>query len=380
MDHPMIGKHKQEVDTPCLLLNKERLKENITTMQKFAESHGKGLRPHCKTHKCSTIAKLQIEAGAVGVCVAKLGEAEAFVRDGVRKILITSPVVPQPKIQRLLALVQQSSDIMVCVDNMTNATALNAAAEKQGLTLKVIVEMDAGQNRTGVPEGEMVQFCKHVHEKLNSLQFCGIQRYAGHLQHVTSFEERREKSLAVMKGAAEIVQQLKKDGISCDVLTGSGTGTHEIDVEVPEVTDMQVGSYVVMDSEYKNIQGKQTPQFSPRVQPDTPPMTLLSTVISTSASATGIYTLDAGLKAMYKDGPGPEILSPKGDFSYRWNGDEHGQLIVNSGTPNVQLGDVVELLVSHCDPTVNLFDNFYVLDNNDQVVEVWPVNGRGKCE
>lgn len=369
-----IGISKWKLDTPCLLIDIDILEKNIRAMQSHMRDFGKQIRPHAKTHKCSLIARKQMEAGCVGICVAKVSEAEVLVQKGFRNVLITSPIVTDNKIERLMECLSHDPEIMVVVDNAANAGKLNEAAKSRGLKLPVLVDLDPGMGRTGVPFNEGLALGKLI-ESLPSLRLRGVQCYAGYVQHIFSFAERSRTSLEWMKQAAGVVEQFRRSGLSCEIFTGSGTGTYEIDCRIPELTDLQVGSYTMMDAEYINIGSSQNPS---RFTQFPPALTLLTTVISVNRP--NFVTVDAGLKALYHHGGTPYVLHPSDStFLYDWFGDEHGRIGTQNLAKKPALGEVLELVVSHCDPTVNLFDVLYVT-RNEIVTDIWPVDMRGKCQ
>jgi len=368
------GISKWELDTPCLVIAEDVLEENIHAMQDHGAALGKKLRPHAKTHKCSQIARMQMKAGAVGICVAKVSEAEVLVNKGFQGVLITSPVVTDYKIERLMKCVSQDPELMVVVDNADNARKLNEAATKSALKLNVLVDLDPGMGRTGISFNGGVAMGRLLNS-FPSLCLRGVQCYAGHVQHISSFEERRRASLDWMNRGAELVRQFRQNGLPCDIFTGAGTGTYEIDCQVPELTDLQVGSYTLMDAEYLNIGSSQNPS---RFSNFPPALTLLTAVISMNHPH--FVTVDAGLKALYHHGGTPDVVHPPGSgWHYEWWGDEHGRIVLPNPPPKISLGEVLELVVSHCDPTVNLFDFFYVI--RDEIVkDIWPIDMRGKCQ
>jgi D-serine deaminase-like pyridoxal phosphate-dependent protein len=369
-----IGESKWNLDTPCLVVDQEILEQNIQTMQSYLTSLGKQLRPHAKTHKCSRIAQKQVEAGCRGICVAKMSEAEVLVERGFRGVLITSPVVTDLKIERLMDCLSRDPELMVVVDSPTNARTLNEAARKNGLELSVLVDLDPGMGRTGAAFQDGLALGRWI-EGLPCLRLRGIQCYAGHVQHIPSFEQRQQASVGWLNQAAEVFRQFQKNGLPCAIFTGSGTGTHEIDCQVAELTDLQAGSYTLMDAEYLNIGSSQNPL---KFEKFPPALTLLTTVISSNHP--GFFTVDAGLKALYHHGGTPSVLHPDGlGLTYEWRGDEHGRINVPGAIRKFEIGEVLELVVSHCDPTVNLFDAFFVT-RKSVVVDVWPIDMRGKCQ
>jgi D-serine deaminase-like pyridoxal phosphate-dependent protein len=369
-----IGLSKWDLDTPCLVIDEEVLEGNIRTMQGHANSFGKQLRPHVKTHKCSHIGKMQLEAGCAGLCVAKVSEAEALVKSGVRGILITSPVVTGFKMERLMDCLSEDPGLMVVIGDPANARELDVAAGKRGLKLNVLVDLDPGNGRTGVSFKDGLPLGRLI-ETLPSLHLCGVQCYAGQVQHIVSFDERYQASFHWMEQAAEVVRQFRQVGLPCHIFTGAGTGTYEIDCRIPELTDLQVGSYTLMDAEYLSIGSSRDPIGFDKFPPA---LTLLTTVIN--ANHDHFITVDAGLKAIYHHGAIPYIVHPsESGFQYEWWGDEHGRIALSDRSKRPRVGEVLELVVSHCDPTVNLFDLLY-FTRKGKVTGVWSVDLRGKCQ
>ncbi len=374
--HPRdcLGLSKWKLDTPCLVIDEEILDQNIRSMQAYVTSFAKQLRPHAKTHKCTRIAGKQVQAGCTGICVAKVSEAEVLVEKGFRGVLITSPVVTDQKIERLMTCLTRDPELMVALDSSANARRLNEAAAERGLNLSVVVDLDPGMGRTGVAFQEGLALGQWIHS-LRSLRLRGVQCYAGQVQHISSFEKRRQTSIGWLNQAAEVFRQFRKNGLPAEIFTGSGTGTYEIDCQVPELTDLQVGSYTLMDVEYLNIGSSQNPL---KFENFSPSLTLLTTVISSHHSE--YFTVDAGLKALYHHGGTPSVLHPEGlGLEYQWWGDEHGRIVLPESSRRFDIGEVLELVVAHCDPTVNLFDHFFVT-RGGIVVDVWPIDLRGKTQ
>lgn len=362
---------KSDLDTPCLTLDLEALDRNVHGMQSAATRAGKALRPHAKTHKCSTLAKRQLAAGALGVCVAKVSEAEALLAAGVRGILVTGPVAIPGKIRRLVNLVRVAPDTMVVVDHATGADLLEAALREQGLTMDVLLDVDVGLHRTGVVLSEAPRLAEHI-RKLAHLRLRGLQAYAGHLQHLPAHEERRRLSLACLTEAATLFRELRKAQSHFSIFSATGTGTADIDLDIPELSELQVGSYVCMDTEYLSLGSPEDPR---RFTTYEPVMRLLTTVVS--ANQHGFVTVDAGLKAIYRDGGYPRIVCPDSPgLAYDWFGDEYGRVTCAAPSAAPRLGEVLELVVPHCDPTVNLFDSF-MITQGDEVVDRWPIDLRG---
>ncbi|KGP64262.1 metal-activated pyridoxal enzyme [Legionella norrlandica] len=375
MKEKHIGLNKFELDTPCLVIDYDALKYNLDLMQQHAAQYGIGIRPHCKTHKSTQIARLQLEYGAIGISAAKLSEAEVLISKQITNILITSPIVSNAKYSRLLNCLKSAPDLMLVVDNKDNIQKINSLGELLNQPVNVLLDIDSGIGRTGVSPALALEY-GHFINRMNWLNLKGIQCYAGNLQHIQTYEERRVSSLRVMEMASEIVKGFKAADLPCDILTGTGTGTFDIDVEASEVTEIQPGSYTVMDVEYAAIGSKVDPlKFSMFKNS----MTLLTSVISSNRKEH--VTVDAGTKSIYFDlHHKPLIISHPG-LMYDWGGfgDEHGKVFSPEGSKLPQNGEVLELIVPHCDPTINLFDKFYITKNNT-VIDIWDIDLRGKSQ
>jgi D-serine deaminase-like pyridoxal phosphate-dependent protein len=369
-----FDKSKDELDTPCLTLDIDIFEDNLALMRDFVTASGKKLRPHVKTHKCSEIAKRQLAAGGcAGLCAAKVSEAEGLIDAGLTDILITSPVVTGQKISALMECAK-AARAMTVVDNRDNADALNLAANESCLRLKILVDINPAMGRTGVACEEAMELGKYI-ASLPNLELMGIQCYAGNLQHIGNFKQRYESSLLVMRRAAEVFRQFKLAGLNCEIFTGAGTGTFNIDSEVPEITDFQVGSYCVMDAEYLQTGGKANPK---RFDLFKPALSLQASVISVNQP--GFVTVDAGLKALYYTPHAPPIaLNQTGSgWKYEWLGDEHGRVYFPESCMKPALGSRIELSASHCDPTINLFDSMWIVKDNI-VIDCWKIDLRGCC-
>jgi D-serine deaminase-like pyridoxal phosphate-dependent protein len=285
--------NKFNLDTPCLVIDKTKLIQNLKTMQEEVAAAGKKSRPHCKTHKCTELAKLQIQYGAAGLCATKVTEALGLAKAGLKDILITSPVVTPIKIQHLIESATLDENLMVVCDSFENAKQLNQAAKQLLKPLAVLVDVDPkpGIARTGVSYQQAIELGRFIHLECEDLSLKGLQCYAGNLQHIKNYSERSESSLTAMEKAAKVKQAFLKADLPCDILSGSGTGTYDIDMQLAEVTEVQPGSYAVMDMEYTEIGSKAD---CDRYEKFIPAMTMLVTVISANHSTH--VTVDAGSK------------------------------------------------------------------------------------
>ena len=359
-----------KLQTPALVIDVDALERNIARMAEHARKSQIALRPHAKTHKCSEIAKRQIEAGALGICVAKLGEAEALAEAGIDSILVTSPVVTDAGMARVLALNSKLRELIVVCDNPAVAARLAAGARARRMQLRVVVDIDPGMSRTGVRPGrDAVALVEQVANS-GSLEYIGLQCYAGNLQHLESPNERRDKSLSVMKELAAFRDELKARGLAPGILTGGGTGTFDIDPEARTLTELQVGSYVFMDRQYNDVWERP----GDRVPFET---SLFVQTIVISANREGLATTDAGFKSFATDAGPPLIASgaPQ-DATYFFFGDEQGGILYDPAQGSVRPDDVVTCVVPHCDPTVNLYDCFHCV-RGDTLEAVWRIEARG---
>ncbi len=366
----LIGRQgaRQELNTPVLVLDRQALGRNIAAMAAFARKSGIALRPHAKTHKSIDIARLQMEAGAVGVCCAKLGEAEALAEGGIEAILITSPVVTPQAIERLIALHARIAGLRLVADHPDNVDALAAAAKASGKPLPVLVDIDPGIRRTGVASPEAAVALAQRISRQSALRFAGVQYYCGVQQHLESYAERRAAITERTAYLRIVLEALRSAGCAPDVVTGGGTGTHRIDAELGVLTELQAGSYVFMDRQYNDcdLTGDGTSPFETSLFVDT-------RVIS--ANHTSMATVDAGFKALSTDGGAPNVVDGAPSTSmFVFMGDEHGALIAPDHT--FRLGDLVTLTVPHCDPTVNLYDAYHVFKEG-ALTDIWPISARG---
>jgi len=368
-----IGKpgSRAALDTPALLVDRDALERNIAAMAAHAHTAGVALRPHAKTHKSARIAQLQVEAGALGICCATLGEAEVMVTAGIPGVHITSPQVTEPKIARLMMLhARPHEGLSVVVDHPDNLAALARAARQAGKPLDVLVDFSAGHGRTGCADEAAVAALAREAVATDGTILRGIQSYSGNLQHISMRDERRSRALAQLDRLRGIVARLRDAGIDVPIVSGAGTGTFDLDPEARVFTELQVGSYVFMDVDYLRAlkDGRNAPPFETAL--------FVATAV-VSVNAQGYATTDGGLKCFATDGPVPDVARGAPGSRYEFFGDEHGKLILPPGAPRPPLGAMIECVTPHCDPTVNLHD-FYHVVSGDALVDIWPVDARGK--
>jgi D-serine deaminase-like pyridoxal phosphate-dependent protein len=357
---------RDDLPTPALIVQLAALDRNIATMAAWAAERGIALRPHAKTHKSGAIARRQIAAGAVGICCAKLGEAEALAAEGIDDILITSPIVSLQAISRLAELRRRIARLAIVVDHPEQVDRL--AAGLDGQTIDVLVDVDPGMHRTGVTSAVAAVALAERVRTSPVLTYRGVQYYCGNLQHIATVAERRERLVERTFYLSTVIAKLRDAGLAPAVITGGGSGTFVIDTDLGVLNELQPGSYIFMDREYRDCEFT-GPQFEPALMIDT-------RVIS--GNTPGCVTIDAGIKAMATEAGLPVVLSGTEPASiYRFMGDEQGMLVTPPGAGDPSLDARVTLLTPHCDPTVNLYDRYAICEGED-VIDFWPVSARGK--
>jgi D-serine deaminase-like pyridoxal phosphate-dependent protein len=359
-----IGSRKSELDTPALCLDIEAVERNIRHMaDTFCESPVR-LRPHSKTHKSPMLARMQLEAGAIGITCAKLGEAEVMAAAGIKEVLIANQVVGPSKIARLINLAAYT-DVIVAVENRDNVGELNDAAVGKGVRLRVLVEVDIGMGRCGVSPGQPALDLARLVTASPGLRLVGLMGYEGHSVMIPDPVERRkvtEASLSLLTGTADL---LRSHDIPVEIVSSGGTGTYFITGEFAGITELQVGSYITMDRQYREAVGVDFDYG----------LTVLSTVVSVRGDDHAIC--DAGLKALTRDFGMPLVVDPAG-WEMTGLSEEHGHLRRVDGPP-LCVGAKVEIVPNHGCTTINLHNTYHVL--RDGVLEaLWPVAARGRTD
>jgi D-serine deaminase-like pyridoxal phosphate-dependent protein len=368
---PGIGVSKWELDTPALVVDLDKLDQNLAAMKTKLAGTGVATRPHAKTHKCPAIAKLQLAFGSIGVCTAKVSEAEALHAGGIDRILMTTSNVTANKIRRAMAIRKANPHFIQAVDYPPNARDLNDAAKSAGIVADVVIDVAVG-TRSGIPAGQQALELGQLVDTLPNLKLRGIISYDGGAQHIKGFKTRLERTLKNFEPSVETFDLFKRAGLNTEIFSGGGTGTYNIMTKVPGFTDLQVGSYIFMDAQYLEIGGENGDIYTDFA----PSLTVMTTVLN--AYFPGRLTTDAGAKALTLNKPDAIVIGEKG-FSYNAGSDEFGAIRYETASRVYKVGDKLELIVPHCDPVVNEYDQIYGT-RNDRVETIWPISARGHSQ
>ena len=366
-----VNVSKWELDTPALCVDLDLLEANLDKMATTMSTNGIASRPHAKTHKCPTIAHMQMDRGSVGICTAKVSEAEAMFLNGIDQILNTTGNVTPTKINRAMNLAQQCPGFIQATDSQPNARLLSEAAVAKGIVADVVVDVDPGIRRTGTPFGQSALQLAQLIDQLPGLRFRGMLCYDAAAQHVVGFQTRKAQTLERMVQATDTFNLMNASGLNTEIFSGGGTGTYNIDHDTVGMTDVQVGSYVFMDAQYISIGGEQDAEVYSDFATS---LTVMTTVLNDQYE--GRATSDAGAKACTINQPWPIIKGESG-MTYRSGSDEFGTILYGDDpSRDYKVGDKLEVTVSHCDPVVNLYDQMYAI-RGDVVEAVWPISARG---
>ena len=369
-DDRLIGRpgSRALIPTPAAVLDLDAFERNVAKMAARAKAAGLALRPHAKSHKCAAIARRQIEAGAVGVCCAKLAEAEAMAEAGIGAILVTSPIAGAAQAERAAALARRTPDFRIVIDHQDGAAELADAAQSQ---IQVLIDVDPGMGRSGVHDrAQAIAVWRAVAAQPN-LKLLGVQCYGGHWQHIEGANARAAAVADGMAYLSGVIAALREAGAPIGVVTGGGTGSFAADAAQGVLTEVQPGSYPFMDRDYRDAL---------KADPDgafEQALAIAATVISVNHPQW--VTVDAGLKAFATDGPLPVALTPKfAECAYRFFGDEHGRL-TRPASGEVARGERVDFVPPHIDPTLDRYDVIHFV-RGDTLVEITPVEARGASQ
>jgi D-serine deaminase-like pyridoxal phosphate-dependent protein len=353
---PNIGRAREELTTPTLLLDLDMLRQNLGFMADHMRGVPTALRAHVKVHKSPHIARLEVEYGAIGVGCATVWEAIVMARAGIRDVFVINEVI-EPEKTRALALLAREADVKVAVDDVTQVDQLSRAAAAAKSTIGVLVDVDEGMHRCGVASAEEALTLARRIEASNGLVFRGLTGYEGHCS--LEFDETKRHAMCreAMAYFTGMAAYLESHGFPCEIVTAAGTGTWEITSRYPGVTEIQPGSYATMDGHHRGLE----PRFGWAV-------TVLASVISRRSDR---IVLDAGSKTV---GASHGVLAPDGQKPYRFD-EEHSIFTIDATSPR-KVGDKVEIRCNYTPFAIGYFDAYHVIENG-RVVDVWPVMPRG---
>ncbi len=355
-----IGRPLSEIDTPTLMLDRAACDRNLARMADFFRDRPANLRPHFKNHKCATLAKRQIAAGAIGMTCAKLGEAEVLVEQGIDDILIANQVVGPPKIERLVRLADRAK-IAVAIDHPDHATTISEAAAAAGTVVHLLVEVDIGMGRCGVAPGQPALDLARFVTTLPGVSFGGLQAYEGHLVNVPDRVERREKAGAAMRHAIDTRRLIEAAGIPVGCISGCSTATYDCTGTMEGVDEIQAGTYATMDCQYKRLADEFENALSIQVR-----------VISRPTPDKAVF--DVGVKGAGSEFGAPVLRDYPDVELARLLSEEHG---VVRNVPDWRIGQLLHLIPSHACTTCNLYREL-VVHEDDRVVDVWPIEASGR--
>ena len=365
-----IGMDEADIQTPCLVLDLDALERNITKMGQLAKDMGVRHRVHGKMHKSVDVALLQEKLGdACGICCQKVSEAEAFARGGIMDVLVSNQVCDPAKIDRLVRLPKRGARTIVCVDDIDNVADLSTATQKHGTTIECLVEIDVGAGRCGVTTTEAALEIAKAIDGADGLKFTGIQAYQGAMQHLDSYDERKQKIDIAVDMVRDAINALKAVGLSCDIVGGGGTGSYCFEGTSNVFNELQCGSYAFMDADYGRILDKGGNRIDDGEWENS--LFILTSVMSHAKADKAIC--DAGLKAQSVDSGLPVIFGLS-DVEYIKCSDEHG--VISDPKGKLKVNDKLKLVPGHCDPTCNVHD-WYVGVRGGKVECLWPVTARG---
>lgn len=361
---PPLGCSKRDLDTPALCLDLDLFESNVRTMAAKCAAAGVGWRPHAKCHKSIGIARYLVGAGAIGMTCAKLGEAEVFAEGGIQDLLIANIIVGSPKMRRLVAL-RRIADPIVCVDHPDQVAELGAAMAGEPRPLRVLIEVDLGMRRVGLPPGEAVLPLAEAVRGTPGLNFAGLMGYEGHLLLIADPEEKRREVTAAIGRLTATADLLRRQGFDCPIVSCGGTGSYMVTLDCPGITEVQAGGAIFLDEFYRHR--CHVAEFDCA-------LTVLATVVSRPTPDRAI--IDAGRKTMNMELSLPKVVG-RADIVVQNLSAEHGLLQLDPSAADLRIGDRLEFVPGYGDLTTVLHDCFYGF-RGDRLEVIWPLEGRGR--
>lgn len=359
------GVTREDLPTPCLLLDLDLFEKNLGHMAASCKASGLEFRGHVKIHKSVDIARRQQKLGAIGVTVATEAEAELMSGAGIKGVLLTRQPAGREKTMRVAAIARRDPSFMTVADDPAMVEQLDAAAGAARAKLNVVVDIFAGMKRAGIEPGEKALGLAQLVTKKPILRLRGLMAYSGTASHTKGWEARKKRSLDDIRGMLETAELCKKSGLPVEIRTGGSTGTYNIDGG--HLTELQAGSYMFMDTGYAKIGSK---AGSPVYDDFAQSLTVLTTVVVKQHP--GVCTIDCGVKGMVKP---TDVVKGRPEVEVAAGGAEYGLLMWKDGDRDFKLGEKVELYPTHLDSTTNVYDRYY-LARGDSIVGAWPIMGR----
>jgi D-serine deaminase-like pyridoxal phosphate-dependent protein len=371
MPFPPLGTHKDELDTPALCIDLDAFEANVAEAVALCRKHGVAWRPHAKCHKSPDIARRLVDAGAIGLTCAKLGEAEVFAAAGVPDLLIANLIVGPRKVERLVEL-RRKADPIVCFDHIDQATPISRAMQEAGLRVRAILEIDIGLSRVGVQPGKpALELARRVAD-LPGIELAGIMGYEGHLLTLEDQSEKSTKVKAALGLLGETRRAFEKARLPCPIVSCGGTGSLPFAVKQAGITEIQAGGVIFMDAFYRYMCGIEDFRYA---------LFLIATVVSRPVPDRAI--IDAGRKTMNTEITPPRVRASgdqlRRDIEVKRLSAEHGELKLLPSAQDLKIGDRLELIPGYGDLTTVLHNKFFVLQN-DRLVDLWPLAARGRLE
>ena len=363
---PSMGTRKAELDTPILCIDRDVMEANLAKIVKSCRDNQIAWRPHTKSHKSPEIAQLLLDAGAIGITCAKLGEAEVMASAGIQDILIANLIVGRQKLQRLVAL-RDIADPIVCVDHVDHVEALSQACGSTARPLRILIEVDIGLHRVGCAPGpETLALAKNV-ARLPGLELAGIMGYEGHLLRVADPAEKAERIAEALAILPRNRALLEENGLPCPIVSCGGTGSFAYAVRQPGITELQAGGGMLMDAFYRHDCQVTAWDYA---------LTVVTTIVSRPTAERAI--IDAGRKTMDANNHIPLVLG-RDDIVVEGLSAEHGQLRLEPSAQHLRIGDRLEIVPGYSDMTCVLHDQILGF-RGEELDVIWPVRGRGRLQ
>jgi D-serine deaminase-like pyridoxal phosphate-dependent protein len=362
---------RDALGTPALVLDLDAMEANIASLAEHARAHGYAVRPVAKIHKCVEIARRQVAAGGLGPCCATLAESEVMVDGDLAGVMLFTSVVTAPKLERLAALNARAEGLIVVADDPSNVVQLEQAGRRSGRSLQVLVDVEVGGRRTGIADTQRAVDLARLVAESDGLEYIGVQGYVGNHQNTVDYDVRRARSFKLLQPLVRVVERLHEEGLAPRIVSGGGTGTHDFDYELGVLTEVQGGTYVFMDMNYRNVVMRRD-----NPHPFRPALSVRTTVISTAQP--GFVITDAGVKeidALNGITHAAILRGTPEDATYSLVGDDMGRIDLLRPEDYLAVGDVIEVMPPHCFQTVCMYSHYHVV-SGDELVDIWPVDAR----